>query len=128
MPPPLGPQGLRPQTARAPSQSGTDPRAGTSPAPGPSTDPPPPRHAPEAGTGDGIDTDSEEHLNEVVRVMVGNPANELVLAEDHLALQFGELLYDQEVPNFDEVLAAVCVGRGGKGPWLIAVRHGSLRR
>ena len=53
--------------------------------------------------------------------MVGNPANELVIAEDQIALQFGEHMYDQEVPNFDEVLAAECVGRGGKGPWLIAV-------
>ena len=52
---------------------------------------------------------------------MGSPANELVLAEDSVALQFGEFLYDQDVPNCDEILAAVCVGRGGKGPWLVSV-------
>ena len=38
-----------------------------------------------------------------------------------MALQFGEHMYDQAVPNFDEILGALCVSRGGKGPWLLSV-------
>ena len=36
--------------------------------------------------GQGPDTDSEDYLNEKVLIMVGNPANELVIAEDQIAL------------------------------------------
>jgi hypothetical protein len=62
-----------------------------------------------------------EDLNEIVHLMVGNAMNQLVIADDHLALQFGEHLYDQDLPNFDDMLAAVCVSRGGKAPWLLSL-------
>ena len=150
-PPQLGPQGLRPQTGRSPPQKGKQPEDGSTPnSAGEATPPPhrqqtprvsfargtsgeeagpssaadprsPPPPAPAESETGGVDEDSEDYLNEKVLIMVGNPANELVIAEDQIALQFGEHMYDQEVPNFDETLAAECVGRGGKGPWLIAL-------
>ena len=146
-PPQLGPQGLRPQKGGSPLQKGKQPEDSSTPnSTGEATPPPrrqvsfaretnveeagsssaadprsPPPPAPAESEIGGPDTESEDYLNEKVLIMVGNPANELVIAEDQIALQFGEHMYDQEVPNFDEVLAAECVGRGGKGPWLIAV-------
>ena len=144
--PQLGPQGLRPQTpTKAPQRV---PQPSTEPDQSPditgdhtphqrateagqgsgvdgntseATDHPPPHRDSAEEEGGGIDTDSEEYLNEITHLLVGSPANELVLADDSVALQFGEFLYDQDVPNCDEVLAAVCVGRGGKGPWLVSV-------
>jgi hypothetical protein len=108
----------RKQTQRVSFASSEE--AGPSSAVDPRSTPPPATAEGEAGEG-GVDKDSEEYLNEKVLVMVGNPANELVIAEDQIALQFGEHMYDQEVPNFDDMLAAECVGRGGKGPWVIAI-------
>ena len=70
--------------------------------------------------GDGADKASEEYQNEVIKILVGNVTNASVMADDVVALQFGQHLYEQDVPNCDEAIAAVCVGRGGKGPWFIS--------
>ena len=138
--PALGPQGLRPQGSPAPRPHGESTGANPTQSPGLSQEPSPreqespgqnPEGSPNAqrqpgepmddAEGDEDDKASEEYQNEVVKILVGNVTNESVMADDVVALQFGQHLYEQDVPNCDDAIAAVCVGRGGKGPWLISV-------
>ena len=133
--PALGPQGLRPQGSPAPrppvgkgaeanqtQNSDTDPEV--IPDQSPEGSPNTPRQQGEPvddAEGEGPDIASEEYQNEVIKILVGNVTNATVMADDVVALQFGQHLYEQDVPNCDDAIAAVCVGRGGKGPWLISV-------
>jgi len=79
------------------------------------------REDPPGAARDEEDEPTVETLEEKVFLMAGNPQNQLIISDEQMALQFGEHMYDQAVPNFDEILGALCVSRGGKGPWLLSV-------
>ena len=112
---PIGPQGLRPQ-----SGAGIGGAAGSSVSHSRAECPDDATDTQEAAR-DGEDEPTVETLEEKVFLIAGNPQNQLIISDESIALQFGEHMYDQAVPNFDEILGALCLSRGGKGPWLLSV-------